>query len=112
MNVLVEGNLTESQEEWWSEQYIGSIINLINPLELEAEKFEDNNIYEIIVMLSDKVSKFYDMSSHKRKLRDNLSKSYYFRAISFSKLKKYTEADIYFKRDYEYCKKYDKREDL
>ena len=47
--------MTESEEAWWSEQYIASIINLINPLELEADGFEDNNLCEIIVTLSEKV---------------------------------------------------------
>ena len=85
---------------------------MINPLFLEGDKYEDEKFSEIIIALTKKISEFYEMSAYKKILRDNLSKSYYFRAINLMKLKKYTEAEKYFKLDYEHCRKYHKVDDL
>ncbi len=43
--MLVEKDKIEGEDQtitWWRNQYIGLIINMLNPLETEAFTFKDN----------------------------------------------------------------------
>lgn len=115
--MLVEKDKIEGEDQtitWWKNQYIGVIINMLNPLETEAFTFKDKKAINLMVKLIERAEHFYNLCSKKTQLNleTNLSKCYYFKALCLMFLGKKSESEKYFKKDFDYCHKYNQKEDL
>ena len=70
------------------------MISSIDPLLIEAQKFEENLIYKLIYKVADKVSRFYKLSTYKYnkdnkdKMKQLLAKTWYYRGSMLGKTSK------------------------